>query len=100
MDITQFVVSRRDAALLYGDYSTYQAQLGKKILKARKRLGIATKNRGKYKKKDQFSAEDVGQNREYVGRLPLPSIVLTDSVLSTDVPISFSSRANVPGPMP
>ncbi|KAL2754500.1 hypothetical protein ACRALDRAFT_1070272 [Sodiomyces alcalophilus JCM 7366] len=64
MDITQFVVSRRDAALLYGDYSTYQAQLGKKLLKARKRLGIATKNRGKYQKKDQFSAQDVGQNRE------------------------------------
>ncbi|ROT38660.1 signal recognition particle 68 kDa protein [Sodiomyces alkalinus F11] len=73
MDITQFIVSKRDAALLYGDYSTYQAQLGKKLLKARKRLGIATKNRGKYQKKDQFSAEDVGQNHEYAHLILLTS---------------------------
>lgn len=65
MDITQFIVSRRDAALLYGDYATYQTQLGKKLLNARKRLGIVTKNRGKYQKKDLPTAEQVGENREY-----------------------------------
>lgn len=64
MDITKFVVSGRDAALLYGDYATYQAQLGKKLLNCRKKLGITTKNRGKFHKKDQVSAEAVGQNHE------------------------------------
>jgi signal recognition particle subunit SRP68 len=66
MDITSFVVQGRDKALLYGDYSTYHAQLAKKLLNSRKKLGIATKNRGKFTKKDQVTAENVAQNHEYV----------------------------------
>ena len=42
MDITSFVVQGRDQALLYGDYSTYHAQLTKRLLNSRKKLGIAT----------------------------------------------------------
>lgn len=64
MDITKFVVSGRDSALLYGDYGTYQAQLGKKLLNCRKKLGVSTKNRGKYQKKDGPSAEQIADNLE------------------------------------
>jgi signal recognition particle subunit SRP68 len=66
MDITNFVVTGRDSALLYGDYATYQGQLAKKLLNCRKKLNVATKNRGKYHKKDQVTAEQIGGNHEYV----------------------------------
>jgi signal recognition particle subunit SRP68 len=64
MDITSFVVQGRDKALLYGDYSTYHAQLCKRLLNSRKRLGIATRNRGKFHKTGQLSPEEVAQNIE------------------------------------
>lgn len=71
MDITKFVVSGRDQALLYGDYATYHAQSSKRLLNARRKLGIATKNRGKFQKKGPVTAEDVAQNHEYAAPLPL-----------------------------
>ncbi|PHH86307.1 hypothetical protein CDD83_10434 [Cordyceps sp. RAO-2017] len=73
MDITSFVIQGRDQALLYGDFSTYHAQLAKRLLNSRKKLGIATKNRGKYQKRDGPTAEDVAGNREYVYLLLLTS---------------------------
>lgn len=48
MDITNFVVSSREAALLYGDYGTYRRQLSRRLLSYRKKLQIVTKNRGKF----------------------------------------------------
>lgn len=54
---------------MYGDYSTYHAQLAKRLLSSRKKLGIATKNRGKFQKKDEVSAENIAENHEYVTRL-------------------------------
>ncbi|KAI1881193.1 hypothetical protein JX265_000019 [Neoarthrinium moseri] len=54
MDITNFVVAARNQALLYGDYSTYHRQLGKKLLSCRKKLGISIKSRGKYNKKGDY----------------------------------------------
>ncbi|KAI1651445.1 uncharacterized protein F4817DRAFT_324534 [Daldinia loculata] len=66
MDITNFVVSARNQALLYGDYTTYHKQLVKKLHKCRKRLNIATKNRGKFTKKDPITAEDLSENHEYL----------------------------------
>ncbi|KAJ6444498.1 signal recognition particle protein [Purpureocillium lavendulum] len=73
MDITSFVVQGRDQALLYGDYSTYHSQLSKRLLNSRKKLGIATKNRGKFQKKDKITAEDVAGNHEHVHLLLLTS---------------------------
>ena len=64
MDITNFVVQGRDKALLYGDYSSYHAQLSKRILSTRKKLGTVTKNRGKFQKKDEVKAQDIAQNHE------------------------------------
>ncbi|EFQ33194.1 signal recognition particle protein [Colletotrichum graminicola] len=73
MDITKFVVSGRDAALLYGDYATYQNQLAKKLLNSRKKLGIATRNRGKFSKKGDVTATQIAENHEYIHLLLLMS---------------------------
>lgn len=54
MDITSFVVSARNQALLYGDYSTYHRQLAKRLLSCRKKLNISTRNRQKFTKKADF----------------------------------------------
>ncbi|OHF01477.1 signal recognition particle protein [Colletotrichum orchidophilum] len=73
MDITKFVVSGRDAALLYGDYATYQTQLSKRLLNSRKKLGIATRNRGKFSKKGEVGASQISENHEYIHLLLLTS---------------------------
>ncbi|OLN97633.1 Signal recognition particle subunit SRP68 [Colletotrichum chlorophyti] len=73
MDITKFIVSGRDAALLYGDYATYQGQLSKKLLNSRKKLGITTKNRGKFTKKGDVTADQIAANHEYIHLLLLTS---------------------------
>ncbi|EGO59554.1 hypothetical protein NEUTE1DRAFT_61104 [Neurospora tetrasperma FGSC 2508] len=66
MDITKFVVSHRENALLYGDYATYRAQLSRKLLNSRKKLNIATKSRGKFHPKAQITAEQISDNHEYL----------------------------------
>jgi signal recognition particle subunit SRP68 len=66
MDITSFIVQGRDKALLYGDYATYHSQLSKRLLNSRKKLGLVTKNRGKFRKREHVTAEDIAENREYV----------------------------------
>lgn len=69
MDITSFVVASRNQALLYGDYSTYHKQLGKKLLSCRKRLNIAVRNRGKFSKKGDYreiTAEQIAEDHDYL----------------------------------
>ncbi|KAK2612577.1 signal recognition particle subunit srp68 [Conoideocrella luteorostrata] len=73
MDITSFVVQGREQALLYGDYSTYHGQLAKRLLSSRKKLGIVTKNRGKFQRRDQVAPQDVSSDNEHVHRLLLTS---------------------------
>jgi signal recognition particle subunit SRP68 len=65
MDITKFVVSSREKALLYGDYATYRSQLSGKLLNCRKKLNIATKNRGKFHPKAPVTPEQIAENHEY-----------------------------------
>lgn len=65
MDITSFIIQGRDKALLYGDYSTYHGQLSRRLLNSRRKLGTVTKNRGKFRKAEQATAEDVKTNNEY-----------------------------------
>ncbi|KAL1902539.1 signal recognition particle subunit srp68 [Sporothrix stenoceras] len=66
MDITQFVVSSRDKALLYGDYSTYRTQLAHRLLNIRKKLRVATRHRGKYNHKaNNIKPEQVAQDVSY-----------------------------------
>ncbi|PMB70569.1 hypothetical protein BM221_003021 [Beauveria bassiana] len=64
MDITSFVLQGRDNALVYGDYSTYHSQLSKRLLSSRKKLGIATRNRGKFHKTQAITSENIEQNHE------------------------------------
>ncbi|KAL4722784.1 signal recognition particle subunit srp68 [Fusarium chlamydosporum] len=73
MDITKFVVQGRDQALLYGDYSTYHKSCTKRLLSCRKKLGIATRNRGKFRDHEKVTAEKIAQNHEYVHLLLLTS---------------------------
>ncbi|KAM0249381.1 hypothetical protein ACHAQJ_009056 [Trichoderma viride] len=73
MDITSFIIQGRDKALLYGDYSTYHGQLSKRLLNSRRKLGTVTKNRGKFRKAEQVTAEDVQTNNEHVYTLLLTS---------------------------
>ncbi|PGH18312.1 hypothetical protein AJ80_04490 [Polytolypa hystricis UAMH7299] len=65
MDITTFVVSHRDNALLVGDYSTYRAQLSRKLHSTRKRLGQTTPKGKKYTGKPVVTAENVAKNTEF-----------------------------------
>ncbi|KAK7418391.1 signal recognition particle subunit srp68 [Neonectria punicea] len=73
MDITNFVVQGRDKALLNGDYSTYHGLLSKRLLNCRKKLGLATKNRGKFHPKSKVTPDEVAQNHGYVQFLLLTS---------------------------
>ncbi|OAA81500.1 hypothetical protein LEL_01045 [Akanthomyces lecanii RCEF 1005] len=73
MNITSFVLLGRDNALVYGDYSTYHSQLSKRLLSSRKKLGIATRNRGKFHKTEAITSENIAENHEYVHLLLLTS---------------------------
>ena len=64
MEITKFVVSGRDQALLYGDYNTYRSQLSRRLLSIRKKLGHTTKKGAKYTNKAPVTAEDIASNNE------------------------------------
>ena len=66
MDITKLVISLREKALLYGDYSTYWSQLSGKLLNSRKKLNIATKSRGKFNPKAPLTPKQIAENHECV----------------------------------
>ncbi|KAL9025393.1 MAG: hypothetical protein Q9196_005773, partial [Gyalolechia fulgens] len=64
MDITRFIISRRDKALLVGDYGLYRKQLSRRLLVVRKKLNYSSKGR-KYNPKTPITAEDIGNNHEF-----------------------------------
>ncbi|KAI0531744.1 Cupredoxin [Xylaria digitata] len=66
MDITNFVVSARNQALLYGDYTTYHRLLAKKLHTSRKKLNIVTKNRSKFTKRGPVTAQQIAENHEFL----------------------------------
>jgi signal recognition particle subunit SRP68 len=66
VEVTEFVLSLREKAFLYGDHSTYRTQLSRKLLKTRKRLNIATKNRGKFSKKPAITGTAIAEHPEYL----------------------------------
>ncbi|KAH9887752.1 hypothetical protein F4778DRAFT_786127 [Xylariomycetidae sp. FL2044] len=71
MDITNFVVSTRNQALLYGDYNTYHQLSAKKLHNCRKKLHIATKSRGKFSKKGPVTAAQISESHDYLHLLLL-----------------------------
>jgi signal recognition particle subunit SRP68 len=64
MEITNFIVSGREKAKVFGNYATYRTQLSNRIHNVRKKLGITTKPRAKYTTKAPVTAEDIGRNHE------------------------------------
>jgi hypothetical protein len=83
MDITKFVSEFRESAFLLGDYSTYRAQVSRRLRIVQKKLGRATPKNAKYAAKAQVTAEDVGKNIEYVGSVDYLRRSLTSSGSST-----------------
>ncbi|KAK2758186.1 hypothetical protein FQN54_004030 [Arachnomyces sp. PD_36] len=73
MEITNFVVSHREEALLIGDYDAYRAQLSRRLHTVRKRLGQTTPKGRKYTPKAPVTAENVAANTEYIHLLLLCS---------------------------
>lgn len=67
MDITKFVIGYREKAFLLGSYDTYRAQLSRRLLTVRKKLGRATPKNAKYQAKAPVTAEDIAKNIEYDG---------------------------------
>jgi hypothetical protein len=65
MDVTKFVSEFRESAFLLGDYSTYRAQVSRRLRIVQKKLGRATPKNAKYAAKAPVTAEDVGKNVEY-----------------------------------
>jgi signal recognition particle subunit SRP68 len=66
MDLTSYVASERDAALLVGDYKTYRAQATRRIHSLRKRLGQVTPKGRKYATKSPITAADIGRDNGYM----------------------------------
>jgi signal recognition particle subunit SRP68 len=66
MDITSFVVKRRNDALLVGDYGSYRQQLSRQLLTLRRRLGRTSSKGKKYTPKAPITAQDVCSNPESV----------------------------------
>lgn len=99
MDITKFVVDHRESALLLGDYSTYRAQLSRRLRIVRKKLGRATPKNAKYAAKPAVTAQEIGANIEYathaawsISRLLMPSGPFT----SFSLPLSGHGRMQWP----
>ena len=65
MDITQAIVSRRNEALVVGDYGTYRKQLSRRLLVVRRKLGRASLKGREYKAKPAVTVEDVSGNPQY-----------------------------------
>jgi signal recognition particle subunit SRP68 len=64
MNITGYVTSERESALVLGDYNTYRAQATRRIHSIRKRLGQATPKGRKYTPKSPITGDDVERDNE------------------------------------
>jgi signal recognition particle subunit SRP68 len=73
MDITHYVASYREAAFLVGDYSSYRAQLTRRLRTVQKKLGRATSKNAKYAAKTPVTAADIAANIEFLHLLLLTS---------------------------
>ena len=66
MDITTFIVSQREKALLVGDYAFYRKQLSRRLHVVRKKLHYSSAKGNKYAARPAVTAEDIAENHEYV----------------------------------
>ncbi|KAK4103534.1 hypothetical protein N658DRAFT_421395 [Parathielavia hyrcaniae] len=97
MDITKSVLSLREKALLYGDYSTYWSQLSGKLLNCRKKLNIATRNRGKFNPKSPVTPEQIAENHEYVFLYVTLQLLTAERAWAQAMSIKASHSADTKG---
>ena len=96
MDITKFVASSREAALLLGTHDSYRAQLTRRLAALRKKLGHTTRG-AKYTAPPPITADQIGTNIECDA---LWRALASSDAFQTD---SFTSSFWLPselGPMP
>ncbi|KAI9851892.1 MAG: hypothetical protein M1838_002463 [Thelocarpon superellum] len=65
MDITNFIISRREQALLLGDYSSYRAQTSRRLHTLRRKLNRTSSKGRKYVGGAPITAADVASNVEF-----------------------------------
>ncbi|PVH99296.1 hypothetical protein DM02DRAFT_436782 [Periconia macrospinosa] len=104
MDVTKFVFDYRESAFLVGDYSTYRAQLSRRLLVVRKKLGRATGKNAKFQAKQPVTADEVKKDIEFLHLLLLTSerawahamsMKASHSEDSADKTITGSTRSHI-----
>ena len=66
MDITKFIISQREKALLVGDYGSYRKQLSRRLLVVRKKLHYTSPKGRKYAPQSPVTVENIAENTEFV----------------------------------
>lgn len=66
MEVTNYIVSQRQNALLVGDYASYMKQLSRRLLVVRKKLHYTSTKGKMYAARPALTAEDIAENHEYV----------------------------------
>ena len=79
MDITDFIVSQRQKALLVGDYGSYRKQLSRRLLVVRRKLNYTSMKGRKYAAKTPVSVDDIARNHEFVGSVLMKAHLLKPS---------------------
>ena len=79
MDLTEFIVSQRQKALLVGDYGSYRKQLSRRLLVVRRKLNYTSMKGRKYAAQTPISADDIARNHESVSCVPMKTHLLKPS---------------------
>ncbi len=79
MDLTDFIVSQRQKALLVGDYGSYRKQLSRRLLVVRRKLNYTSMKGRKYAAQTPVSADDIARNHESVSCVPMKTHLLKPS---------------------
>ena len=96
MDITDFIVSQRQKALLIGDYGSYRKQLSRRLLVVRRKLNYTSMKGRKFAAQTPVSADDIARNHESVISVPMKTHILKPSA---DLYTFYSLLPNEHGPM-
>ena len=96
MDITDFIVSQREKALLVGDYGSYRKQLSRRLLVVRRKLNYTSMKGRKYAAQTPVSADDIARNHESVNFVSMNGHLLKPSA---DLYTYYFLHPNEHGPM-
>lgn len=96
MDLTDFIVSQRQKALLVGDYGSYRKQLSRRLFVVRRKLNYTSMKGRKYAAKTPVSADDIARNHEFVSSVSMKAHLLKPSA---DLYTYYFLLPNERGPM-